>query len=119
MDKVTEITLKSDDKPTVKIKAVQVVFYMAKPSERWCIYKIKRGADAAGYLYLVAGVYNQGSQEILEPEQYKHYHEIVSSPINDKELISLIGIEHEDERGVLDALGIDWERLTLIEYGSD
>lgn len=108
--------LQSDSKPTVHVNAEQVVLYQMRACN-WAIYKIKR-ESGEGFLYLVIEVYNPNSIDILEAEEYRNYHDIVSEPVNEKALIELIGISDQYEREILNELGIDWEQKTAILYGA-
>jgi len=117
MQEFIECILKSDEQPTVKIKAVKVVSHIPKHAHVWCIYKLSKPESLSGFLYLVIEVYNEDSPELLEPKDYTHYHRIIAEPMNTRALVELIGIDDEDNRETLEALGIEWERLTLIEYG--
>lgn len=117
MTKFTECTLRADDLVTVRIKAVKVVSYVPAYAQVWCIYKLSKPESENGFLYLVIEVYNEYSTELLEPENYTRYHRIIAEPMNARALVGLIGIDDEDNRETLEALGIDWDRLTAIEYG--
>lgn len=108
-------TLHSNSKPTIYIHAEQAMTYEVK-HDVWVIYKIRQESETA-FLFVVIEVSTEDGLKKATPKEYRYYNKIISEPINEIELLKLVGIKEDQSRDILNEMGIDWEDKTAIVYG--